>query len=96
MKMNTPANRLLQYSSIVIASIATLMTSLIGAMYVSVFLKINSNVSAVVYILCVLSFTCGLTIVFKQISSLPRFIIGLILLAAAFLSIPTHNCGPEC
>lgn len=94
--MNNTANRLLQYGGIFIASISTLISSLIGAMHVSFFLKIESNISAVVHIFCVLGFICGLTIIFKRASPLNRFIGGSVLLIFAILLMPTHNCGSEC
>lgn len=94
--MNDTANRLLQYGGIFIASIATLISSLIGAMYVSFFLKIESNISATAHIFCILGFICGLTIIFKRASPLHRFIGGSVLLALAILLIPAHNCGSEC
>lgn len=94
--MNNTANRLLQYGGTFIASIATLISSLIGAMYVSFFLKIGSNISAAVHIFCILGFICGLTIIFKRASPLQRFIGGSVLLALAILLIPAHNCSSEC
>jgi len=94
--MRSTQDRLLIYLSIALASFSTLVTSLVGSMYLNVLLLGNNQSNGEVQLLFILGIAGTLTFIFKQASPRRRALIAAVLLVMTFLIMPTHNCGPEC
>lgn len=94
--MRKTRGRLLHYGSILLAAIASLLTSLIGGMYLSILVAGKWQAIWLIHIISVLGIAGALWFVFKKTPPLQRALIASVLLILAIFAMPRHNCGAEC
>jgi inner membrane protein involved in colicin E2 resistance len=94
--MRNTRGRLLHYGSILLAAIASLLTSLIGGIYLSILVAGKSQAIWLIHIVSALGIAGALWLVFKKTPPLHRTLIAGALLILTVFAMPRHNCGPEC